>query len=210
MKVIGVVNSFKADGEEEAPSPGFFVQIDTSDITNQARLLVKLKQDGDAAYEGNVHQTLSKQMRGADIEITRLTDMKEARNKSTRAAVIVGAIIAGFLIINVALGIFGVLWYNIHKRKGEIGLRRAIGATGQAISKQLLTEAILLATLSMLVGLFFAIQFPLLQTFDLPVRNFVIAIILSMVCIYVLVILCAWYPGKQAANIYPATALHED
>ncbi len=210
LKIIGVVNSFKADGEEEAPSPAFFMQIDSSDIENQARLLVKLKQPGDLAYEGTVHQTLSNQMRGADIEITRLTEMKEGRNKNTRAAVVVGIIIAGFLILNVALGIFGVLWYNIHKRKGEIGLRRAIGATGKSISKQLITEAILLATLSILLGLFFAIQFPLLQTFDLPVGNFVIAIILSTISIYVLVILCAWYPGKQAANIYPATALHED
>jgi len=33
---------------------------------------------------------------------------------------------------------------------------------------------------------------------------------LSIAFIYLLVIICAFYPGKQAAAIYPATALHED
>ena len=109
-----------------------------------------------------------------------------------------------------ALGIFGVLWYNIHKRRGEIGLRRAVGASGMAITRQLVTEAVLLTTLSLVLGSFFAIQFPLLKVFSLPVENYVIAIIFSILFIYALVIVCSLYPGKQAAAIYPADALHED
>jgi putative ABC transport system permease protein len=123
---------------------------------------------------------------------------------------IIFIIVAGFLIINVALGLFGVLWYNINKRKGEIGLRRAIGATGNAISRQLVGEAFVLSTLSLILGCFFAVQFPLLNVFDLPANIYVTAIILSVLFIYVLVVLCALYPGKQAAGIYPAVALHED
>ncbi len=123
---------------------------------------------------------------------------------------IIFVVIAGFLIINVALGIFGVLWYTIHKRRGEIGLRRAVGATGRAISWQLVVEAVLIATLALVIGSLFAIQFPLLNLLDLPSENYITAIIYAILFIYVLVILCAVYPGKQASGIYPATALHED
>jgi putative ABC transport system permease protein len=35
-------------------------------------------------------------------------------------------------------------------------------------------------------------------------------IILSVLFIYGLVLICSLYPGKQAAAIYPAVALHED
>ena len=67
-------------------------------------------------------------------------------------------IVAGFLIINVALGLFGVLWYNINLRKSEIGLRRAVGASGNAVSKQLVGEALVLATFALIIGSFFAIH----------------------------------------------------
>jgi len=46
--------------------------------------------------------------------------------------------------------------------------------------------------------------------FDLSSNTYFIAIGLSIVFIYLLVFVCALYPGKQAAGIYPAIALHED
>ena len=119
-------------------------------------------------------------------------------------------IVAGFLVVNVALGLFGVLWYNINKRRGEIGLRRAIGATGSAVSAQLVYESMILATLALIIGAFFAVQFPILNVFDLSASIYIIALLLSIVFIYLLVLICSLYPGKQAAAIYPAVALHEE
>ena len=95
-------------------------------------------------------------------------------------------------------------------RRGEIGLRRAVGATGKAVSSQLVIETLFVATLSLIVGSFFAAQFPLLNVFDLPATVYLIAILLSVIFIYLLVFVCSLYPGKQAAAIYPAVALHEE
>jgi putative ABC transport system permease protein len=71
-------------------------------------------------------------------------------------------------------------------------------------------EALILATFSMIIGSFFAIQFPLLNVFDLPAMVYIIALIGSVLFIYLLVFICSLYPGKQAAAIYPAVALHEE
>jgi putative ABC transport system permease protein len=106
--------------------------------------------------------------------------------------------------------LFGVLWYNINNRRGEIGLRRAVGANGALVSGQLVAEALILATFSLFVGSFFAVQFPLLNVFDLPASVYLIALILAILFIYVLVLVCSLYPGKQAAAILPAVALHEE
>jgi putative ABC transport system permease protein len=133
-----------------------------------------------------------------------------SKNKLTLVPMIIASIVAGFLIINVALGLFGVLWYNINKRKGEIGLRRAVGASGRSISRQLVAEALVLSTLSLIIGCFFAFQFPLLNVFDLEAGTYMIAILLSAIFIYLLVLACSLYPGRQAAAIYPAIALHEE
>jgi putative ABC transport system permease protein len=210
MKIVGVVTSFKEESEAERPAQGLFIRMDTGNMRDNIAMMVKVKPGADIVLESRVYKTLSNTMKNANVEIEHLTDMKTTRNKAMRVPLFIIIIIASFLIINVALGIFGVLWYNINKRRGEIGLRRAVGATGNGISKQLVGEALLLSTLSIIVGLFFAVQFPLLSALQLPVANYVQAIFLSVCFVYVLVILCALYPGKQAATIYPAVALHED
>jgi putative ABC transport system permease protein len=102
------------------------------------------------------------------------------------------------------------LVYCGNKRRGEIGLRRAIGASGRSVSYQLVSEALILATLSLIVGCFFAVQFPLLGVFDLPASVYLIAMLLAVIFIYLLVFGCSLYPGKQAAGIHPAIALHEE
>ena len=55
-----------------------------------------------------------------------------------------------------------------------------------------------------------AVQFPLLNVFDLPASIYITALLFAIAFIYILVTLCALYPGKQAASIFPAVALHEE
>lgn len=210
LKIVGIVADTKDESEAEMPGPGIFQRMDTIDLRFAYSILIKVNPQADVALESQMHNVLSNVIKNGDIEIEHLSEKKKALNDKLIIPRIVFFTIAGFLIINVALGIFGVLWYNINKRRGEIGLRRAIGASGKSVASQLVSEAILLATLSIVLGSFFAIQFPLLGVGALPIENYITAIILSILFIYVLVILCALYPGRQAAAIYPAVALHED
>jgi putative ABC transport system permease protein len=55
-------------------------------------------------------------------------------------------VVSSFLLINVALGLFGILNVSIAKRRSEIGLRRALGATGRGISRQFVGEMWVLTT----------------------------------------------------------------
>lgn len=209
LKVIGVVQSFKDKSDFKSPDPAIFTRIDTSNIKDVANILIRVSPGADAAFEGKVYKLIAS-MKSSNLEIKHLSDLRTSKNKETTIPMIIFFIVAGFLIFNVALGIFGVLWYNINKRRGEIGLRRAIGATASSVSGQLVGEAIVLATFSLIIGSFFAIQFPLLNVFDLPASVYLTAQFLAILFIYLLVILCALYPGKQAAAIYPAVALHEE
>lgn len=208
-KVVGVVASTKDKGDYQAVENNMFTLIDTGSLRWNNTILVKVQPGADAAFESKLFKTLSN-MTGTSIEIEHLEKKRISKNKLALVPMIIMLIVGGFLIINVAMGLFGVLWYNINKRRSEIGLRRAIGASGNAVSNQLIGEAMVLSTLALIVGSFFAVQFPLLQVFDLPASVYMMAILLAIVFIYLLVFLCALYPGKQAAAIYPAVALHEE
>lgn len=210
MNIIGVVEDVKVKGDYTDPGIAVYNRLDTSSFHWLGTIMVNVSVNADAAFESRLYKTMANAMKNANVEIEHLTTKRKSINNLALIPMIILLIVAGFLIINVALGLFGVLWYNINMRRGEIGLRRAVGATGISISKQLITEALVLSTISLLIGCFFAVQFPLLHVFDLPAGVYLIAIALSVIFIYVLVTVCALYPGKQAAAIYPAVALHEE
>lgn len=210
LRVIGVIQGVKAKGDYSPAKPAIYWRTDTGSYHWLAKMMVKVTPDADAAFEGKLYKTLANYMRNSNIEIEHMVNKRKSTNLFNLVPMIVTLIVACFLVINVALGLFGVLWYNINKRKGEIGLRRAIGASGQSVSSQLVSESMILATLSLIVGTFFAVQFPLLNVFDLKAGIYIVAMILAIIFIYLLVLICSLYPGKQAAAIYPAVALHEE
>lgn len=210
LRVVGVIQGVKARGDYSPAKAAIYRRTDTGSYRTLGKMMVKVTPDADAAFEGKLYKTLANYMRNSNIEIEHMTNKRKSTNLFNLVPMIVTLIVACFLVINVALGLFGVLWYNINKRKGEIGLRRAIGASGQSVSSQLVSESMILATLSLIVGIFFAVQFPLLNVFDLKAGIYIVAMILAIIFIYLLVLVCSLYPGKQAAAIYPAVALHEE
>jgi len=210
MKVVGVIQDIKVNGDYLSPGIAMYTRVDTGYLKSIGTMLVTVTPDADAAFEGRLYKTLANVMKNSNVEIRHLSDMRKNKNYFALVPMITLLIVAGFLVINVALGLFGVLWYNINRRRGEIGLRRAVGASGNNVTGQLMGEAMVVATFSLITGSFFAVQFPLLNVFDLPSNTYFIGLGLSIVFIYLLVLICAFYPGKQAAAILPAVALHED
>lgn len=210
LKVVGVVQDVKVNGDYRPAGKAMYNQMDTNDVKWNSFILLKVNETADANFEGKLYKFLGQTFHNARVEISYMDDLRDAKNEMTIIPMIIFMIVAGFLIINVALGLFGVLWYNISRRRSEIGLRRAIGASGTSVSSQLVAESLILAILSIIVGCFFAVQFPLLNVFDVAADVYIYAIVLSMLFIYLLVIACSVYPGRQAAAIHPATALHEE
>ncbi len=210
IRVLGVIEDAKMKGDYQDPGYWMYEGLDSSSIESMESILLKLSDVADEATEAQIYKFVANAMKDSNIEIVHLSDKLKTSNNQHLIPTIILSIVAGFLTINVALGMFGVLWYNINKRKTEIGLRRAVGASAGSVKMQLVLESLLIATLAIAVGSFFAIQFPLLNVFDLPAAVYLMALLLAIAFIYLLVLICSFYPGKQAAAIYPAIALHEE
>jgi putative ABC transport system permease protein len=61
-----------------------------------------------------------------------------------------------------------------------------------------------------LLGCFFAVQFPFLVFLICHQAFIVIAMLLATFLFTTWFCLCSYIPGKQAASIHPAVALHEE
>ncbi|NID11480.1 ABC transporter permease [Fibrivirga algicola] len=209
MKIIGVVDNFKAKGEFMTNKPALFQQLSANE-TYYKKILVKLKPGTDAVFEAKLVKNITAMVTGWSVDVDHLTESRKNQHNLTLVPAIIFVIVCSFLLINVALGLFGVLNVSITRRRGEIGLRRALGATEGSISWQFVGEMWVLATFALVLGLILACQFPLLNVFDLASSVYVIAIIIAALIVYLLVTLCALFPSRQAATIQPAVALHEE
>jgi putative ABC transport system permease protein len=117
-KVIGVVDKFKSRGEFMADEPGLF-ELAAKDGTWESNILVRTKPGTDANFEAKLVKDIASVLPGWGIEIGYLTDSRKNRQNLTLVPVTIFLIVSGFLLTNVALGLFGILNLNIARRKAS-------------------------------------------------------------------------------------------
>lgn len=207
-KVIGVVENFKNSGEFTESTPHFFIMMKPGEIPWQ--LMIKSTPEADETFRAELIRRTTALAKEWTITAGKLSDFRERTIRINWMPVIVISIISAFLIINILLGLMGLLWYNVSRRKSEIGLRKSVGAPASQITKQLIGEMLTLATLGIIPGMVIAIQFPLLRAFDINPGIYLSAIVIAITLIYLLVALSTLLPTTLAARIQPADALHEE
>jgi putative ABC transport system permease protein len=211
FKVVGVSGPYRANGELSEPQPGYFLYISPQDTARALTvLLVRVQPGSGAALEKKVNEEIRAASGGWSSNILPLPDERRTQLKVGLALPGILGVVCVFLLINVALGLFGVLWLNISQRRGELGVRRALGATGAAISGQIVGEILVLTTFGLVLGLLVAAQFPLLGVFNVKASVYGTAMVLAAAGLYLLAAGCALYPSRLAAGIQPAVALREE
>lgn len=206
--IRGIFEHYKYITEFEEEGNIMFYHLNGNDDTHNA--VFRVKPGTPAKFEENVNKSISGILKNNDFVIENMEAKRKHKSAPMWMVIFALLTISLFLCVNVALGLFGVLWQNISKRRGEIGLRRALGAHTSSISLQITTEILIITFVGLLIGLFFAIQFPLLEVFDIEHSNYFYAMAISAGIILFLVLLCALYPSHLAAKIHPAIALHEE
>jgi putative ABC transport system permease protein len=210
LRVIGVIDEFRANGELSEPGACLFFRF-TNRGNTTGHILARVRPGLKADFDEKVIARLKAEARGWWLfDAKPLTEMRESINRPRLIPVAIGAIIAGFLLIMVALGLTGVLWLNVTRRTREIGLRRAKGATRGRIYRQILGELSIVTVFGLLVGVLVLVQlFPMLKFLNfVSTKVYIASIVISMAFVYVLSILCGLYPSRLAAKVNPAEALH--
>ncbi|MBI9034321.1 MAG: ABC transporter permease [Bacteroidales bacterium] len=139
-----------------------------------------------------------------------MDSMKRMMNAEDNVQIRLVILVVLFLVVNLFLGMIGILGYNVKRRRSELGVRRAMGSTAGQLHKLLLFESFSLTIMALIPALILVIQIPLLDILPLETDLFFKALLVSIAMIFLLVTLSVYYPGRLATEVQPADALQEE
>jgi putative ABC transport system permease protein len=213
-RVVGVIEDFRQHGPYSMPEKVLFdrLRLDAPRGGVPDRLLVRVRPGTTAALEPVLVRRLQREAADWSFEIATMDHLRERKVSDYLMPLTVLAVIAGFLLLMVTLGLTGVVWQSVTVRLREFGLRRSAGASGASVRRQVFAEMAVMTTFALLAGALIVGQVPF-PPLSREVASliapgiYVAAVALSAAAIYCLTLACGWYPSRLASRIPPADAL---
>jgi putative ABC transport system permease protein len=136
-----------------------------------------------------------------------MTTMRTEIYKDDRGLVVILGIVCAALLAVTAFGIVGLTSYWVAQRRRQIGIRRALGATRNAIIQYFQTENLLIAGAGAAIGVALAVSLNLwmVNAFAMQRLNTSYAVIGAIVVLLLGQAAVLW-PALKAASIPPALA----
>jgi putative ABC transport system permease protein len=143
------------------------------------------------------------------VQVSRPSDALEARAaaKGQFTTLLLG--LGAVALLVGAIGIANIMVISVLERRGEIGLRRALGATRRHIAAQFLTESALLAAIGGVAGLILGAGATLIYS-QVKHEPFVVpayALMAAPATGFLIGTISGLYPAARAARLSPTEAL---
>lgn len=145
----------------------------------------------------------------ADFNTLNQSDIVSAASSITQIFTILLGSVAGISLVVGGIGIMNMMLTTVTERTREIGLRKAIGAKRNDISKQFLIEAVVLTFSGGVIGVFLGwlVSFGLSYFGILQASVSLFSVVLAFSVSAAIGIIFGYYPARRAASLNPIEAL---
>jgi predicted permease len=210
--IIGVVKDVPHNGVEEKSGNPFIYQLFQGGRPGGLTLFLRTTRPA-----ADVVSALRAKVRDIDpalplFEAGGLQEAVASSFDNRRAVMLLLAAFAGLALFLSALGIYGVLAYDVSQRTREIGVRSAIGASREQIAGLILRQGLWKGAVGVVLGLVGAALLSRSMTtllFNVQPTDPAVYGSVSFVLIGV-ALLASYLPARRAARIDPLVALREE
>ena len=141
-----------------------------------------------------------------------ITTQRLAIKKSLRLERLLAFLIGSFALLGLALsciGLYGLMAYNVTRRTGEIGIRKALGARTWDVAWPIVRGALILAGMGVAIGSPVALALSgLIRSFFYGIEPYdPLTMIGAAVLMIAVAALAAWIPARRAVKVDPMEAL---
>jgi putative ABC transport system permease protein len=208
VEIVGVVKDAKYVSLREKPSPTMFIpeaQVGPRGFAN-----IEIRADTDvvppvkAAIEA-VNRDISLQFAMFSVQI------EESLVRERLLATLSG-FFGGLALLLAIIGLYGVMSYNVARRRNEIGIRMALGAEQSRVLRMVLGEVGVLVFIGLAIGIAAALATTrFVQSFLYGLTPNDPWVLSSAAAVLALVAVVAGYlPARRASRLDPMTALREE
>jgi predicted permease len=147
-----------------------------------------------------------------NLPLEEFTTQKLALKESLAQERLYASLCGSLALLALALsciGLYGIMAYNVARRTGEMGIRKALGACPWDVAWPILREALTLAAIGVAIGLPVALALVrLIRSIFYGIEpHDPLTIIGTVVIIVAVAALAAWIPARRAAKVDPMEAL---
>lgn len=210
LRVIAVARDAYMMAIRDRDSGGVYLPLEPSKLTESV-LLVRSSRTPD-----ELSATLAQVARAQDRQLSPvITTLQHAFDEKFSDSVRVTGIIAamgGLALLLAAIGLFGVVSYNVGQRTKEIGIRMALGASSANVLACVVSDLIVPLATALAAGLLFAGALSFILRNQLygvnhldPLSYLTAAAILGAVAL-----LAAMLPARRALRVDPIAALRTE
>ena len=208
MEIVGVLRDVRYNSLREPAPPTLYLpylQTDPEDLVFTVRT---------AADPASVMRTVRETMSAVDPGIpivTIETQVSQIERRYAQEQVLAQAyVLFGAIALFVAaIGLFGLMSYNVSRRTREIGIRMAMGAQREAVLGLVLRESMLLVAAGIAIGIAVALGAGKLvasQLFGLEATDGA-TMVLAIVVMTMVSAAAGYLPARRATRVDPMVAL---
>ncbi len=210
-RVVGILHMMMTPGPIVYVNSPYYAKL--TGMVGRADGLYIITDQHDAASQSAVMRALEETFKANGVRVQSIQAIADVRNgfQALFLAVVALLLIMALLLIVVGgLGLTGTMGLNVLERSREIGVMRAIGASGRIVRQVILTEGIVIGVLSWMFGCFLAIplsrllsdalgraimQVPFIHTFS------VAGALVWLVLVIALTAVASLLPARRAARL---------
>jgi ABC-type antimicrobial peptide transport system permease subunit len=147
-----------------------------------------------------------------NLPLEGMTTQKLALKESLAQERLYASLCGSLAVLALALsciGLYGLMAYNVTRRTGEMGIRKALGARPWDVARPILREALTLATVGVAIGIPVALALVrLIRSFFYRIQpHDPLTMIGAAMLMVAVAALAAWIPARRAAKVDPMEAL---
>ena len=211
LTIVGIVPNVKNRKLDEAAWP--YVYRPYSQWVRRETMLVVRSEIDPTIIAGNIRQEVAKL--DPELPLSRVSTIRQAMDRSLVTTRLTNWLLTGFAATALLLaltGIYGVMSLNVANRRGEFGIRLALGAQTANVLKLILGQGLKLAIVGVVLGLLAAMAFTrLLQglLFGIGASDPLTFALIAALLVGVALLAC-WIPARRATKVDPLEALRSE